>query len=146
MSPHAIIHEKMDPSNVGFDVSILDTVLIEPHCVVTLRTGIRAISNAENIYLRVTGRSGLTAAGYLVQTGVIDKDYFGEIKVIMLNQTDFPVTFNSGARIAQIVPEYYANRIQLYMLDDEGFNSIRLDRQKNFPATRGDRGFGSSGM
>lgn len=146
MSPHARIHEKSNGRDVGFDISILYSDVICARSVKVLRTGIRAVINTENIYLRLTGRSGLTAAGYLVQTGVIDPDYVGEIKVVMFNQTNYPVKFNSGARIAQLVPEYYASRSQLYAIDSEAFESIKQFHKDQFPETRGEQGFGSSGI
>ena len=55
------------------------------------------------VVLKLEGRSGLGKKGIDVFGGVVDQDYRGEIKVIIVNLGDKPVTINRGDRIAQLV-------------------------------------------
>lgn len=52
----------------------------------------------------VRPRSGLAnKEGLDVMAGVIDSDYTGEVKVLLVNHGDKPVTIEFGDRIAQLV-------------------------------------------
>ncbi|KFO98700.1 hypothetical protein N300_00925, partial [Calypte anna] len=73
------------------------------------------------------GRSSATMLGLLVATGLIDKDYEGEIKIMVSTQFP-PLVIPKGGRIAQLIPlPHLAAGIALH------------SRQ-----VRGDGGFGSS--
>ena len=78
-------------------------------------------------------RSGL-AVKYGIDTmaGVIDSDYRGEIKVILINHGKAPVTFRKGDRIAQLVVTTYHADVQEVMEELE-------------TTARGEGGFGSTG-
>ncbi len=78
-------------------------------------------------------RSGLACrAGLHVMAGVIDSDYRGEVKVLLVNLGDGPIEIKSGDRIAQmLVTDHYT--VELEVVDD-------LD-----DAERGDGGFGHTG-
>lgn len=146
MEPHATLLEKTNPHSAGFDLASLEDVTIAPHSIELMKTGIRAFPKARDVYLRITGRSGLTSQGYLVQTGVVDADYFGEIKVIMFNSTGDPVMFKRGSRIAQLVPEYYVSFCRLDVIDNSCFDAMTGRLMSNCHNIRGARGFGSSGV
>lgn len=78
-------------------------------------------------------RSGLAVRqGLHVMAGVIDSDYRDEVKVLLLNMGDEPITIMTGDRIAQIllVPFYGPELIVVDELND-------TDR---------DGGFGSTGL
>lgn len=133
----AIIPRKATPSAVGFDLYSCETYSIGPWSSGLIPTGITSVPPL-GCYLRITGRSGLSLTGFQVQNGTVDIDYTGELKVIMFNATDDMKTFEKGMRIAQIIPETFAvNAIAVEKIEarpDMGFLS------------RGDRGFGSSGL
>ncbi len=75
-------------------------------------------------------RKGLT----LVNTpGTIDSDYRGEIRLIVVNLSDEPQTIEPGDRIAQMVIARY-ERIEWREVEALA------------DSTRGDRGFGSTGV
>lgn len=58
----------------------------------------------ENYYLRIAPRSGLALKnGIDVMAGVIDYDYRGEIKVILLNTSDSDFMIAPGDKIAQAI-------------------------------------------
>jgi dUTP pyrophosphatase len=64
--------------------------------------------------------------------GLIDSGYRGEVSVLLINHGDEPITFEPGARIAQlaVVPVATVDWVEVDELDD---------------TTRGDGGFGSTG-
>lgn len=78
-------------------------------------------------------RSGWAAKyGIDVLAGVIDTDYRGEVKVILINHGDRPVQIRTDDRIAQLVVTMYEP------------HSCEID---NLSATdRGSSGFGSTGV
>ena len=47
--------------------------------------------------------------GITVGAGVIDRNYTGEIQVLLFNQGDTTVMINKHDRIAQLIPEAYSN-------------------------------------
>ena len=90
-------------------------------------------------------RSGLGSKGIVLRNtvGVIDPDYTGEIKLAVWNTTNEPVTIKPFQRVAQIVflpvihpSVFYANSTTDYTLPDQEIKGV---------ATRGDKGFGSTG-
>lgn len=131
LSPFAYDLFKASPSSVGFDLRAVENVRIDPHSVTCVSTGI-SIEPPEGTYVRLASRSSLALLGISVEGGVIDPDYRGEIKVIMLNHTKTPVEFEKGMRIAQLIPEKasWPEVVQVVSLDT---------------TERGDKGFGSSG-
>ena len=67
---------------------------------VIVGTGI-AIQLSHNTYGRIASRSGLTVRHRLAtNAGVIDSDYRGEVKVVLVNQGDQPYQVEQGDRIA----------------------------------------------
>ena len=85
---------------------------------------------------QVRPRSGLAFRHGLTVTnapGTIDSDYRGELKVLLVNLGDEPVTIERGMRIAQLViaPVVQASVLEVTTLDD---------------TARGTGGFGSTGV
>lgn len=95
-------------------------------------TGI-AVAIPEGYYGRIAPRSGLALNGAIdVLAGVIDSDYRGEIKVILINHGKEHVWIDDHMRIAQLILECAAVPV-VTEVDD-------------LPATvRGTDGFGSTG-
>lgn len=82
----------------------------------------------------VRPRSGMAVRqGVDVLAGVIDSDYRGEVKVLLLNTGDDPVKINTDDRIAQmvVVPFHGSELVEVNDLDD---------------SERGAGGFGSTGV
>lgn len=94
-----------------------------------------AIAVPEGFEAQVRARSGLALRhGLLLPNapGTIDSDYRGEVKVILLNAGDAPVTIRRGDRIAQLVFAPVAK--------------VTWDEAQRLPDTaRGDGGFGHTG-
>lgn len=90
--------------------------------------------NPTDFYLRIAPRSGLSFKnGIDVMAGVIDYDYRGEIKVILLNTGDCDFKITKGDKIAQAI----LTRIIRF---NEITESDTLE-----DTTRGEGGFGSTG-
>lgn len=97
-----------------------------------IRTGISVAIDPGKVGL-IWPRSGLAVRdGIDTGAGVIDSDYRGEIKVLLFNHGENPITINRGDRIAQllIVPVYLESVVEVSELPD---------------SARGANGFGSSG-
>lgn len=136
-----MIPKKANDVAVGFDLYLSEAMAMMPQTIAKLKTGIGALA-PPGVYLRVTGRSGLTSRGFLVQTGVIDPDYTGEILVVMLNATAEPAFFPKGTRIAQMIPETYAPNCNVVVVDKICFAACAAVSFN----PRGTHGFGSSGF
>ena len=97
-------------------------------------TGI-ALSLPVGVYGRVASRSGLSLKhGLEVGGGVIDRDYTGEVKVIVYNHGDCDYTVRVGDRVAQLVLERCAH-----------FVVTEVD-ELCVASERADSGFGSTGV
>jgi dUTP pyrophosphatase len=132
-----------DEFAAGLDIRSAKDYIIEPKQRECISTGI-AIEwiknnendeNPENFYMRIAARSGLSVKNNIdLGAGVIDSNYRGEIKVVLINNGTEKFIINTGDRIAQGI----LTRI------------IRFDEivlQTDLSETiRGEGGFGSTGI
>ena len=112
-----------------------ESVTIAPGKRAMVATGI-AIQLPGGFEAQVRPRSGLAAKHgitVLNSPGTIDADYRGEIKVILVNLGDQPVTLSRGERIAQMV---------VAPVTQISFNEVKTLEN----SARGAGGFGSTGM
>ena len=123
------------PGDAGADLAAAEDVELGPGQRALVRTGL-AIALPAGYAAFVHPRSGL-AAKYGVTLvnapGTVDAGYRGEIKVTLLNtDSDRPVRFNWGDRIAQLVIQRVERAV---------FHEVEI-----LPgSTRGEAGFGSTG-
>ena len=102
LSDEAITPTRGTPDSAGLDVySTIDEV-IEPKSHIIIPLDI-AICPSPGTYAQIATRSSLAVKGLTVIGGVIDRDYTGNIKVIMQNNSTLPYTIEKGQRIAQLV-------------------------------------------
>lgn len=89
------------------------------------------------LWFRINSRSGLAAKnGIIAIGGIIDTDYRGEWKVIMLNTSKEDYVIHPGDKIAQVeLPFPY--KAEFEEISEEEFDGLETDR--------GALGFGSSG-
>ena len=131
-----VIPKKMSDGAVGFDIfARLDSPI-------ELASGERAIVPAgfsievpSGFEAQIRPRSGLAAKYGLTMLnspGTIDPDYRGEVKVILCNLGEQPITIENGDRIAQMVI--------CPVTETELIESSELTETK-----RGYSGFGSTG-
>lgn len=91
--------------SAGFDISSTCSYIISPRSRIVIDTGIYLNECPNECYLRIAPRSGLSAKGLDIGAGVVDCDYKGEIKVILINNNDSEYTVCEGDFIAQLIPE-----------------------------------------
>jgi dUTP pyrophosphatase len=130
---NAILPSRGTAESAGYDLFSTEGYVILPGHRVVVSTGI-SIKCPPGTYARIAPRSGLAVKhGLDVLAGVIDPDYTGEIKVVLVN-TDMRVPFfiKPGYRIAQMILESYvaADVVEVTQLDT---------------TDRGANGFGSTG-
>jgi len=129
--PNAKIPTKVYDTDLGIDLYSAQTVVLHPHTVWKISTGI-AIKLPKGYGAFIKDRSSVASNGLHVIGGVIDEEYTGEIKVVMANLTRKIITVSEGDKIAQLVL-IRRPKIELIEVNDLG------------KTNRGNKGFGSSG-
>ena len=115
----------------GFDLYSNEATTLAPGQIAPIATGIK-ITPPTGTYARIAPRSGLSLKGISTTAGVVDRDYTGEVKVMLINQSKSPFVIHVGDRIAQLVLERIAEA------DIQLVNSLDA-------TARGAHGFGSTG-
>lgn len=108
--PNAVLPTRGTPGAAGYDLYSTDGFIIMPGHRVVVTTGV-AVELPSGTYGRIAPRSGLAVKhGIDVLAGVVDPDYTGEIKVVLVN-TDLRRAFmiRPGYRIAQLILENYTS-------------------------------------
>jgi dUTP pyrophosphatase len=100
----AIVPFLADPGCAGYDIFSTDDVEIYSNTRKLVPTGI-STEFSSNYYLRIAPRSGLSVKGIDIGAGVIDSSYRGEIKVLIINNSESNVYFPKGSKIAQLIME-----------------------------------------
>ena len=115
--------------------SLEEAIIIQPFQRLVVKTGL-FISLQKGYEAQIRSRSGLAlkkGISVLNSPGTIDADYRGEIGVILINLSDTDFEINSGDRIAQMI--IAKHEIISWKVVD------KLD-----DSTRGEKGFGSTGV
>ncbi len=128
----AQIPEKQHADDAAFDIYSNEDVSLAPGDIKVVSTGI-AFTVPVGTYGRIAPRSGLSTKGVFINAGVIDRNYTGEVKVILNNFGKDVVILPKGCRIAQLIIERISNPaiVEVDELD-------LTDRESG--------GFGSTGM
>lgn len=132
--PNAVIPTRGTSGAAGYDLYSTDGFIIMPGHRVVIPTGL-AIQLPSGTYGRIAPRSGLAVKhGVDVLAGVVDPDYTGELKVVLVN-TDLRRAFmiRPGYRIAQLILENYT------VAEVEETPYVEQTE-------RGEEGFGSTGV
>ncbi|MEX1280808.1 MAG: dUTP diphosphatase [Acidimicrobiia bacterium] len=126
--------EHAHPGDAGVDLRSTERVELAPGDRRLVPTGL-AVAIPVGWAGLVVPRSGLAirhGIGVVNGPGLIDAGYRGEVKVVLVNHGDEPVTFERGDRIAQLV-----------VVPAAGQELVEVDE---LPGTvRGAGGFGSTG-
>jgi dUTP pyrophosphatase len=132
LSEAAMLPTRGSVDAAGLDLYAVQECTIAPHSNALVGTGI-AVEIPPGYYGRVAPRSGLSVkTSLIVNAGVIDADYRGEIKVVFNNFTDNEVKLFRGDRVAQLILE------RIGMFDVEDVTDLSTSE-------RGENGFGSTG-
>ena len=130
LSASATIPKRGSELAAGFDLYSTEGCVILPGKRAVLPTGV-AIMLPKGTYGRIAPRSGLAVKhGINVGAGVVDRDYTGELKVVLFSHA---YVVKPGYRIAQLIIEKceYPPIVEVDSLDE---------------TQRGDDGFGSTGV
>ena len=128
----ASIPQYASPGCAGADLRASESLVIAPGERAAVPTGLRLSIPPGHVGL-VWPRSGLALRhGIDTLAGVIDSDYRGELRVVLVNHGEEPFAIASGDRVAQLLLQRVARAVFLAAgsLDDTG---------------RGQGGFGSTG-
>ena len=136
---HALpLPERTKERDFGYDLRAVEGFTLEPGKRRSVATGF-AFDFVSRQGAQIWPRSGLADKyGIDVLAGLVDGGYQGEVKAILINHGDEPVTFEAGDRIAQLViitrlsPSNYGPEL----VEVEDFNTA---------SDRGAGGFGSTG-
>lgn len=94
--------------DLGYDIFSLETILLEPHKTIRVRTGIsveaRHPETGAALGLLVRDRSSMASKGIATTAGVIDAGYRGEVQIVISNLGDSPIEIKAGEKIAQMIP------------------------------------------
>jgi len=105
MGAKATVPSKGSRFSAGHDLYALEDVLIPARGEKLVGTGI-AIGIPQGTYTRIAPRSGLAYKRSIgIGGGVIDADYTGEVKVIMMNHGKKSYQVQEGDRISQMIIE-----------------------------------------
>lgn len=126
------------PSDSGFDLYSVSEIRLQPFGRALIPTGIK-LEIPEGYEIQVRPKSGLAlnqGLTVLNTPGTVDSGYNGEIKVIVFNTNNEPVTIAKGMKIAQavlcpVMCGTYVNFTPIDKIEDKD---------------RGDNGFGSTGI
>jgi len=116
----------------GFDLHCIEYLKLLPNEPQTVETGLSLKFPAGFVGF-IKGRPSVASYGIDVFNGVIDSDYDGKIKIILINKTKKPVLVQPFRRLAQLVfvKCYQATFSDLISADDGdvrtgGFGSTGL--------------------
>ena len=101
MNDNAIIPTRTSEEPAGLDLYSNINIDIEVGSIKKQNTGI-CISLPENCYGFIIDKSSLASKGLLTLGKVINKDYTGEIIVIMTSLIE-PIKIKKGQKIAQLI-------------------------------------------
>ena len=131
LDPNAVLPERKSDGAAGYDICCLDKrVVIPPNSQKLISTGL-SFTVPDGTYGQLASRSGLSVKGVTVGAGVIDRDYTGEVKVLLFNHSSDKVYINEKDRIAQLI----IKKIELPVVEE--VDSLET-------TIRGDNGFGST--
>jgi dUTP pyrophosphatase len=133
LHPDALLPSRKRAGDAGLDLYSVEEVLLNPGEWKAVPTGV-AVEIPEGYFGLIKDRSGL-ALKHAVHclAGVVDENYRGEIKVVLINLGDKPVRLEKGSRVAQMVLVPY---LKTQVVEVEELSHTERGRQ----------GFGSTGL
>lgn len=125
---------KKHVGDAGWDLFISRDCVIPAGATMDVHTDIK-INMPPYLYARIVGRSStLRKHMLMVNEGIIDNGYTGELFVCVHNMSDKPFHVKQGMRLAQVL---------FHSIED--IRWAEVDEIIPAPGRRGDAGFGSTG-
>lgn len=132
LSSNAVVPQRQTPHAAGYDLCASADIVVCKTSRNLVDTGLR-LQIPVGCYGRIAPRSGMAWKHSIdVGAGVIDSDYRGEVKVLLVNHGEEDYQVKVGDRVAQLIIEQIRTPdiIVKHTLDD---------------TSRGADGFGSTG-
>ncbi|XP_054152506.1 uncharacterized protein LOC128959313 [Oppia nitens] len=127
---YRMIPTKGSEQSAGYDLYANDVGVLQQNERKLISTGVK-MQIPNGCYGQICARSSMALKGIDIGAGVIDSDYTGEIKVLLINNSINNFAYIHGDKIAQI--------IILPLKKVTMFNATFKQTQ------RADKGFGSTG-
>jgi dUTP pyrophosphatase len=123
---------KKRQDDAAYDLRSTESVIVHFRQRGLVSTGIK-LAMPPTMYAQIHPRSGLALRGIDIGAGIIDASYRGELKVVLVNNSDENFLVTPGDRIAQLIfhPLAEVSPVMVNELED---------------TERGAKGFGSSGL
>jgi dUTP pyrophosphatase len=103
LSVHATMPVRATDGSAGYDVFSAEDVILQPNTRRAIPLDI-AITPPPGTYAQIHSRSGMSAKHRIdVRAGTIDRDYTGNVKVLLENTGETPYSIKIGDRIAQLI-------------------------------------------
>ena len=142
LSSKAILPTKGSRLAAGHDIDAISEFTLPAQGQVLAKPGI-AIGLPKGTCARIAPRSGLASKRDIaINGGVIDADYTGEIKVIMINYGKANCRIQEGDRIAQLIIERIntsdimeVDELELTGRADSGFGSTEMSPKRTISIT-----------
>ena len=132
LSADAIMPIRGDDGAAGYDLFSSEDVTISKWDRSLVKTGV-FMEIPPGYYGRIASRSSMGMKCQDIGAGVIDSSYRGEIKVLIINQSNEEYKIDKGNKIAQII--------------FEAFHVFQFEQVTSLNETeRGTKGFGSTGV
>lgn len=133
LHPEAIVPTRAHHDDAGLDLYAAESIAISPGARVAVATGLSMAVPSGYVGL-IWDKSGVALnLGLTCLAGVLDAQYRGELKIVLLNTTSSEVIIGVGQKIAQLIVQ----KIEL---------PTPIEVEKLDDTVRGDGGFGSTGM
>jgi dUTP pyrophosphatase len=133
LTEHGQIPTRASDEAAGYDVYSSSDTIIPPQSSVQIPLDI-AIQPPSNTYCQILSRSGLFTKHHIeAKIGTIDRDYTGNVIVLLQNNSNVPYSITKGDRIAQMV---------IYCISQPEITTV----DSLHTTARGDKGFGSTGQ
>lgn len=113
-----------------------------PHTRVSIPSGIKVIIEPTYSMLQANDKSGVSSKkGLMVTAGIIDSPYVGELHLVVVNTTDYPVIIKAGEKLVQFI------HVPIYMTKPQEISQEEFDFEaggKTLKSGRGESGMGSN--
>lgn len=128
---NACIPTKSSKGSAGFDLYSLKEVVVPAKQRAVIDTGV-VVTLPHGCYGQIFARSKLSSKYDIdVGAGVIDSDYTGTLKVILINSGNYSFHLNRGAKCAQLVPIKIEYPIVYEIKHDEGGDMYKMLVKEN---------------
>lgn len=134
LGEHAQLPVKKYSGDAGWDLFVSRECVIPAGATLDVHTDVK-MDMPPYLYARIVGRSSTLRKHHLmVNEGIIDNGYVGELFVCVHNLGEKPFHVKRGMRLAQII-----------FSPIEDIRLSEVEKIEPTPGKRGDNGFGSTG-